>query len=213
MVMTVGTRTPSPEARFAAPSREDYFDFLVRCYFGEGKDPLGLCVQRAYLDLNRTLHGFAGHKGADELREQAHQLVRTLAGTLPDRACSQAGFDAWHRDACTQLRALYHQGGFDRFTFGQAQKWLNMTLKYVFTLGEARLPGFLPHYPCAHIPVDNVFVQAARFHGGPSLPMPWSRMDDYAVYLDIQRKYRAMFSDSAPLAAEFRLWIEGEKSQ
>ena len=206
----MSTRSSGPKPRYDTPSREDNFDFLVRCYFGEGKDRLRLCVQRAYLDLNRTLHGFAGHKGAEELREKAHQLVAALVGSLTKRAPSQRGFDAWHRDACTALRALYRQHGFHRFTFGQAQKWLNMTLKYVFTMGEARLPGFLCHYPFAHLPIDNVFVQAARDHGGPELPMAWSRLDDYAVYLDLQRRYRAIFAGSEPLAAEFRLWIEGE---
>ena len=83
MAVILGARSPSSKERFVAPSREDYFDFLVRCYFGEGKNPLRLCVQRAYLDLNRTLHGFAGHKGAETLREKAHQFVATLVNALP----------------------------------------------------------------------------------------------------------------------------------
>ena len=85
-----------------------------------------------------------------------------------------------------------------------------MTLKYVFTLGEARLPGFQRQYPFAHVPIDNVFVEAALPHGGPDLPMPWSRLDDYAIYMDLQRLYRVIFSGSEPLSAEFRLWITGE---
>jgi hypothetical protein len=39
--------------RYPTPSREDYFDFFVRCYFGEGADLLLLCVRRAYRDFNR----------------------------------------------------------------------------------------------------------------------------------------------------------------
>lgn len=59
-----------PAAAYGVPSREDYFDFLIRCYFGDGQDALQLCVRRAYLDLNRTLHGFAGHGTADQLRRR-----------------------------------------------------------------------------------------------------------------------------------------------
>src|SRR5450756_2603323 len=114
----MSTSSPVPKAHYDTPSREDYFAFLVRCYFGEGKDALRLCVQRAYLDLNRTLHGFAGHKGAERLRESAHQLVATLVGALTKGAHSQHNFDSWHRDACASLRDLYRQHGFDRFTFG-----------------------------------------------------------------------------------------------
>lgn len=196
-----------PDAAYEVPSREDYFDFLIRCYFGEGQDALQLCVRRAYLDLNRTLHGFAGHGTADQLREEAHQRVALLVAGLGHETPSQQSFDSWHRKACLDLRRHYRKGGFEAFSHGQAQKWLNMTLKYVFAMGESRLPGYLPHYSFAHIPIDNVFVTAAKAIGGPDLPMPWSRLDDYSVYFGLQEGYRKMFAPSAPLAAEFKLWL------
>ncbi len=192
---------------YEAPSREEYFDFLVRCYFGEGQDSLQLCVRRAYLDLNRTLHGFAGHSTAGQLREQAHHRVAQRVAALRNQITNQQSFDSWHRKACAGIRSHYRKGGFDTFSHGQAQKWLNMTLKYVFAMGEARLPGYLAHYPFAHIPIDNVFVAAAKAIGGPDLPGPWSRLDDYAVYFRLQEAYRKMFAPSTPLAAEFRLWL------
>jgi hypothetical protein len=201
--------TKKPAPTYAVPSREDYFDFLIRCYFGEGQDALQLCVRRAYLDLNRTLHGFAGHGNADQLREDVHQRVAQLVAGLAHETPSQQSFDLWHRRACLDLRRHYRKGGFEAFTHGQAQKWLNMTLKYVFAMGESRLHGYLPHYPFAHIPIDNVFVAVAKAIGGPDLPMPWSRLDDYTVYFRLQESYRKMFEPSAPLAAEFKLWLGG----
>ena len=83
-----------------------------------------------------------------------------------------------------------------------------MTLKYVFSLGETRLPGYLKYYSFAHIPLDNVFIAGAKAVGGPNLPTPWSRLDDYSVYLELQKQYRVMFAPSAPLAAEFQLWLK-----
>lgn len=198
------------DVSYEAPSREDYFDFLVRCYFGDGQDALQRCVRRAYLDLNRTLHGFAGHKTADRLREEAHQQVAQRVAALKHEPASQQAFDSWHRKACSDIREHYRKGGFDAFSHGQAQKWLNMTLKYAFAMGESRLPGYLLHYSFAHIPIDNVFVAAVKAIGGPDLPMPWSRLDDYSVYLRLQEGYRKMFAPSAPLAAEFRLWLGGK---
>ena len=194
---------------FEAPSREEYFGFLIRCYFGDGGDPLQLCVRRAYLDLNRTMHGFAGHASAESLRDEAHRKVAEKVAALTQAKASQKSFDAWHRRACTDIREHYREGDWDFFTYGQAQKWVNMTLKYVFALGEARLAGYLPYYGFAHIPIDNVFVAAAQAVGGPELPGPWSRLDDYAAYFDLQKCYRDMFAPSAPLAAEFRLWLYG----
>jgi hypothetical protein len=198
-----------PPVSYGVPSREDYFDFLIRCYFGEGQDALQLCVRRAYLDLNRTLHGFAGHSTAGQLRETAHQRVAEKVAALKHEAASQQAFDSWHRKACLDLRGHYRKGGFEVFSHGQAQKWLNMTLKYVFAMGESRLPGYLSYYSFAHIPIDNVFVAAAKAIGGPDLPMPWSRLDDYAIYFRLQEGYRKMLAPSAPLAAEFKLWLDG----
>jgi hypothetical protein len=68
--------------QFPPPTREEYFDFLVRCYFGEGVDLLKMAVDRAYLDLNRTLHGFATHKNADLLRSESHEIMISLTGGL-----------------------------------------------------------------------------------------------------------------------------------
>jgi len=197
----------SPKASYGAPSREDYFDFLVRCYFGDGTDHLALCVRRAYLDLNRTLHGFAVHQTAGKLRDAAHQRVAHTIQALRRVEPTQDAFDAWHRKACADLRAHYRRGDFESFTYGQAQKWLNMTLKYVFAMGEQRLGGYSMYYPFAHVPIDNVFVSAAKAVGGPDLPMPWSRLDDYPTYFGLQQAYRRIFGPGIPLAAEFRLWL------
>jgi hypothetical protein len=84
-------------------------------------------------------------------------------------------------------------------------------MKYLFALGEKRLPGFAYLYRFAHIPIDNVFLKSAVALGGPSLQVPCSRLDDYATYLSYQKAFRDLFSGSIPLAAEFRLWLQAPK--
>jgi hypothetical protein len=131
------------EIRYPIPSREEHFDFLVRCYFGEGRDLLRLCIHRAYLDFARTLHGFADHKGDDRLRQGGYDSVfELLVGLRKRKIRSQLEFDKWHEAACAQLQQQYRDGRFKDFSVGQAKKWLNMSLKYLFTVGEDRLPGF-----------------------------------------------------------------------
>jgi hypothetical protein len=200
------------QIQFSSPSREEYFDFLVRCYFGEGVDLLKMAVDRAYLDLNRTLHGFATHKNADLLRSEAHKIVISLVQGLHGKKMTQNAFDKWHFKSCEELRRNFWIGGFEKFTYGQAQKWINMTLKYVFTIGEKRLPGFESCYPFAHIPIDNVFMDVLQIYKKINLPCPWSRIDDYEVYLNMQKEFRSTFPNSIPLAVEFRLWITGQTS-
>jgi hypothetical protein len=75
---------------YPIPSREEQFDFLVRCYFGEGSDLLRLCIHRAYLDFSRTLHGFASHKKADHLRQGGYERDRRQAAVGPLTAMRSA---------------------------------------------------------------------------------------------------------------------------
>src|SRR5262245_11272631 len=157
--------------QYPTPTREQYFDFLVRCFFNEGSDLMLLCARRAYLDFNRTLRGFAKHPGNEELRDDGHRKVLALLVALPGKKiASQATFDNWHQAACVELRNLYHTRDFARFSIGHAQKWLNMSLKYAFTLGEDRLPGYAPLYQFAHIPIDDIFLKQAETCGVPRLP-------------------------------------------
>jgi len=198
----------SRSARYPIPSREDHFDFLIRVYFGPGKDLMRLCVHRAYLDLNRTLRGFAKHQDKDALREKGHQCVIELLRALPRKKISSArAFDSWHAAACHQLQKLYREDGFSSFSIGQAQKWLNMSLKYIFALGEDRLSGFAALYEFSHIPIDNIFLARAAELGGPSISRPWSHLDNYPNYLALQKKFRQLFQGSVPLAAEFQIWL------
>ena len=179
-------------------------------------DLLELCVRRAYLDLNRTLHGFATHHSADDLRKHARQRVAELLRNLEKATVvvSQRDFDRWHEAACAKLQTLYHDHGFTDFSVGQAQKWLNMSLKYVFTLGQDRLPGLASLYQFAHIPLDNVFLQRAE--ESLNIPRPcysWSRLNDYSTYLKYQEAVRDQCSGSAPLAVEFWLWLENPPAE
>jgi hypothetical protein len=169
-----------------------------------------MAVDRAYLDLNRTLHGFATHKNADLLRKDSHWLMISLVKHLREKKMTQNAFDKWHFKSCEELRRYFWVGGFEKFTYGQAQKWINMTLKYVFTIGEKRLPGFESCYPFAHIPIDNVFMEVVQVYKKINLPCAWSRIDEYGIYLKLQKEFRDLFPNSIPLAVEFRLWMSGQ---
>jgi hypothetical protein len=67
-------------------------------------------------------------------------------------APTQEQFDEWHRSACLELATIYNDGGCPSFFVGQAQKWLNMTFKYIYVLGDERIPGFGHLYDLCHVP-------------------------------------------------------------
>lgn len=190
---------------------DDYNDFLVYLYFGSGPNYLDQCMHRAYLDFRRTLRLTAKQLSDStrktlytRARERLTQSLNTLK--LEAEGVHQDTFDAWHEQTCCNLIDTYQQNRYTDFTIGQAQKWINMTLKYVFTLGEKRISGFQPVYSLCHIPIDNIIVDHLVNHGFSSLPNAWSRLNDYRWYLDYQKQIRDRFP-YPPLDVEFRLWM------
>jgi hypothetical protein len=74
----LGSAMPKVPASYPVPLRQDHEEFLVRCYFGPEGSYLSRCIKRAYLDLNRTLHGMASVANSDRIRADGHALVETV---------------------------------------------------------------------------------------------------------------------------------------
>jgi hypothetical protein len=184
--------------------RLDYEDYLIHLIFGAEGDHLQKCLRRAYLDFNRTLHGIRKNEniyqaGADALRRRFESIQRAEIST-------QDQFDEWHKDSCVKLAAEYEERGYSSLYVGQAQKWLNMTFKYIFVFGEERVPGYSHLYGFCHVPLDNILLEAVENHSFEPLLCAWSRLNDYEVYLNRQRWFRSNFPQ-APLDVEFSLWM------
>ena len=188
--------------------REQYEEFLVMLYFGREKNRLKACLDRAYRDFNRTLHGIGSlanataiHAGAVDLMLHAFNALKNIS--LEHDA--QSRFDGWHRETCESLMRYYHDQGYAEFHYGQAQKWINMTLKYIFTMGEERVPGFTAAYPFCHIPLDSIILKILEEKYQIPYDGSWSRMN-YEDYMEIQKAVRTY--SNRPLDLEFGWFME-----
>jgi hypothetical protein len=190
---------------YPLPSQDNQRDFLYRLYFGTGADVLERIVRRAYQDFSRTMHGIGKCPNAQGI---ASRQLRHEISLLPGNraAATQEGFDIWHETTCRALCSSYAQLGYHQFFIGQAQKWVNMTLKYVFVFSETRLPGYSSFYRLCHVPIDNILLRAPEFEALATFTGAWSRINDYEAYLSFQKAVRQRFPASAPLAVEFQAW-------
>ena len=198
---------------FPPPSPDQHRRFLISFLFGGEMDPgLRGCVARAYLDLARTAHRIGAAEKANELKRSAHVLVETLAAkALSNDRWVTTSFDAWHQASCSSLREHYAGGGYSQFTIGQAQKWLNMALKYALSLAELQMLDVAPIASVrsvAHVPLDSYILSALASYNAPRLPNAWSRLADYGQYLQFQHWIRTHFPESTPLDVEFHLWLQ-----
>ena len=210
---------------------EDVLKFLRIIYFGSIEDVYRAAGTRAYLDMNRTIR-FCGMPEAERERLRAEgigilkQEIRALRaegekdggyffdGNEPAEGQGpglhrqaadqqQERYDLWHEKVCSRLRETYRRAGVT-FYYGQAQKWVNMTWKYLYILGE-EIPE--PLFACLHVPVDNYIFDAAKRRLAVERPkICWSRWDSYEEqYLAYQKRLREKII-GAPLRWEFDAW-------
>ena len=99
---------------------------------------------------------------------------------------------------------IYQSYGIE-FSYGQAQKWINMTIKYLYILEVQSFDGVFEYL---HIPIDNyIYDSVENLLGIPTPKQAWSRLDDYDWYLYYQEAIREKLSGISPLRWEFREWL------
>lgn len=145
----------------------------------------------AYRDVARTLWGIGSHPQATELKEATRDKIVSFVHSLEDIR-SQEQFDQQHQAWCEDVVAYYQAHPHrDRpsfqFRYGHAQKWLNMTLKYLAVLGHPTVEGA---YDFLHAPVDrDVYARASSLLGVRQPKAAWSRLDG-GTYRDYQAEVR-----------------------
>jgi len=146
------------------------FDFLFNAYFGEEGANLKRFVSLAYLDMNRTLRGISTSDPNGTIQPKAGELIKNQVNYLNENAVPDDKtvpfdtFDSWHHKLADALIKCYTDApNVDNpvcFTYGQAQKWINMTIKYCWLFGGSELQGLDHWFKAAHIPVDRKILYA-----------------------------------------------------
>jgi hypothetical protein len=175
------------------------------------------CAQRAYLDLNRTLRF---NKDVNINTEEHHKAFRdSICSLIADRtlqliSSTNENFDGRHKKICEEIKAQaenYKECGEyilgvnknkevkkkdkreeQRFYYGQAQKWLNMTLKYMWFTGlwNEKIENLLP---VLHVPIDNHVIESVWHEGHAENAKGWLNIplpDKFAISLPCTKKER-----------------------
>lgn len=196
-------RVPSMEY---IPVNRDSYAFLKHMLFGAWDSIYIAASERAYRDMCRTLRNIR-KSDADiiKLRAEIDDFLEEEICVLFDRGfVSQKQFDEWHKRVCLQIQKRYVENDIN-MTVGQAQKWLNMTMKYLFV---ADVPGTVDAFYFCHVPIDSYIIDAAEEQLHLKRPTaPWSKLDSYEEYSEYQRQIRIRLGNTAPLEWEFKTWI------
>jgi hypothetical protein len=183
--------------------------------FGPPEELLHRCVDRAYRDFNRTWH-IGPHQAQSRpvIRSSCCETLITALLALNDHHTDPALYNRWHSKLIRKLtNASDPLADGSGLTVGQAQKWINMSVKY--TVG-GRLPGFERFEQCAHMPIDRIILKelSSRPRFKPAVDLlpngPWSRLADAGAYKAFQRKMRELAAPQAPLMLELTLWMRAQ---
>lgn len=180
----------------------DSYDFLSHVYCSKGNDIYERSSERAYLDLCRTLR-LNGMDMTSHRKEISDILRERIAGLLAS-SVDQNSYDRWHKAVCDELVGYFSPLDIG-FTYGHAQKWINMTMKYLYILDEA---NFSDIFDFLHIPIDSIIIDLAATELSVSKPkFVWSKIPDYDSYFDYQIKLRENIRDMSPMRWELKAWI------
>lgn len=184
---------------------KDKFDFLQYAYFG-CNEPFPSVSDRAYRDLCRTLqfHGGSGTEYRDHVDKVLEAQIKAMLSSPPK---TQNGYDSWHHALCDELIGYYASTGFE-FNLGHAQKWVNMTMKYIYIHGALDIT---PVFGYLHVPLDSYVFGAVEHELGIKPPgNAWSKISSYEQYIRYQQRIRAAIT-IAPMRWEFQNWLSEAK--
>lgn len=150
----------------------DSFLLYVRDFSG--------AANKAYADMaRRTLRIKEGPKGRIKLKKNATKVLRQAVESLK---IDSSDFRKWHEKSCDALIACY--GG--QLSYGQAQKWLNMLLKYLYVYDVKGYEALCTEerIRTMDLPVDTTVIKKLRKYGVNPPAIGWSKWDKgtYCAY-------------------------------
>lgn len=173
-------------------------EFLKLAYFGKPSSdrPISkLACDRAYRDFCRTIRPDKKNENSTSAyNNETLSIVREkvsnylIMSLVPLKTVhNQEEFDKWHEDNCNWIIGQYAKYGID-FHYGQAQKWINMFLKY---LCINKNDTVLKAIGLLHVPIDNIIIEVAVDNCFFSRPVErWSKWDrhTYLKYVKLLNK-------------------------
>ena len=189
---------------------EEILKFLKFSYFGDLNISIEVASNRAYRDMCRTIkfNKLKDITDRRKLRDKVNIMFETEIKKLTSGSKKNPDdFNNWHGEVCENMKNLYEEKGI-KLTYGQAQKWVNMTIKYLYLFGGYTFDSVFEEL---HIPVDNYILDIANKKLRIDKPKtPWSKWNE-EQYRNYQNEIKSKIKIS-PLCWEFENWLnEAEK--
>ena len=150
--------------------------FLIQCYFGDIEDPYLAAIDRAYIDM-QTHTVSAGKEQIFEMRyKESEYLYEQLKNIQKEDS-----YDVWHENTAHRMKKISSPV---ELSYGQIQKWINMSVKYLYTfksLGLQTVDDYFVIYKSEfHAPLDSYVLDHLKVSD------KWSQIPSYERYKEIE---------------------------
>lgn len=236
----------------SAISPANAINFLLYSYFGVTLDDddstvdqiIQAAIIRAYKDATNqgAYNALFGKdiprigeikKDSDSARQKSEELIFKRINEF-FRLSKWTNYQSWHCTVCEELMKEYEKVGVGNnrfFKYGNAQKWVNMTVKYICIFDALqKIPEFHPqienNIDKYHVPIDSYMINVIWKETDIDLPMkdgkngrekeyanpseyvkPWSKWDE-CTYKRVQKGIKESSNSSRILDWENEAWIK-----
>lgn len=162
-------------------------------------------VVRALYDGKGNLIGFGGNTtGKTQARNYATDIIVSYLSSVEQHN----SFPYSIRRLWDQIRNVYHTCGITWYTYGNAQKWVAMSIKYHLFFKYSDNPEELPKDLLANIvfPVDSIMIQEIASNKSGLLSAcvnfngkSWSKCDDKPTFIQYLTDVKAVLPPNKKL--------------
>lgn len=192
--------------------KEKIYEFFVYSCIGVSYNDvpeivISRIIDRAYRDAaSHVLRGFSSDTEKTDIRTNASKEIYKAVCNM------DKDFNKWHEDLCIKLQQQYPEN--TSFSYGMAQKWVNMTVKYLYLYSEVSnnknvsdlIKDLLLHIDDYHAPIDGYILKALNDNES------WSKdiktKNDYSAKRKI---FPTNHAESNELEWEMNTWLNEAK--
>ena len=184
-------------------------NFLLDCAFGQHEDLITAAIDKAYGDMAAHTLKVLKKEEYNEKWACRYNATRIIRDSIENYPQNEATFKDWHEKVIVEIKKQYTS----RLQDGQAQKWLNMTIKYIFVLKEILgedderlicIRDFISHTDERDYfaPIDSYILKGADI----KIEKTWSSMDS-----EDTKRLRESLGEEKDFLWEMESWGEFAK--
>lgn len=132
-------------------------------------------------------------------------LIDALLKVYSKKTITEQQFIDWETTLARNIREIYHKNEIKLYTYGNAQKWINIAIKYLFSSDHIDYAHKL--FEVCYLPIDRIIQDKAyKELGVKKLPVAWSKCDNLQEILDYEENIKNAIKQKTSYTS--RLWWE-----